>query len=111
LLPEYEPSVGAALKMLTAYAGHEVGDPAKIAKLVVDITACESLPAHLLLGSDALLVCQRADTARQKAAAEWAAKTASVDFDGTDLSLLTRLLQPSSVEISASTNGSGSIGR
>jgi NAD(P)-dependent dehydrogenase (short-subunit alcohol dehydrogenase family) len=94
LLPEYETSVGAALKMLTAYAGHEVGDPEKIAKLVVDLTSHETLPSHLLLGSDALFVCHQADSVRQKATSEWAKVSASTDFDDTDLSLLAKLVQP-----------------
>jgi NAD(P)-dependent dehydrogenase (short-subunit alcohol dehydrogenase family) len=92
LLPDYAPSVGALFGMLKAYAGHEIGDPAKVARVIVDLTNREALPAHLVLGSDALLFLAQVDAARQKAAEEWAAVSASTNFDGADLQALARLL-------------------
>ncbi len=38
ILPDYQPSVGAVLDMLKVYAGNEIGDPEKIAKVIVDLT-------------------------------------------------------------------------
>ena len=86
LLPDYQPSVGAMLDLLKNYAGQEVGDPAKIAQLIVSLTRKESLPRHLLLGSDALHVYRQAEDLRQREAAEWAEISASTDFDGADIS-------------------------
>ena len=90
ILPDYEPSVGAVLQRMKAYVGNEVGDPDKIARLVVDLSSRETLPAHLLLGSDALHVFRQAEAARQKAAADWAEVSASTDFDGAELPALLR---------------------
>ena len=88
LLPDYKSSVGAILNLLKEYVGHEIGDPAKIAQVIVDLTRRERLPAHLLLGSDALFVCDRAEEARRQEAAEWREVSTSTDFPGTDLSFL-----------------------
>lgn len=90
--PDYEPSVGAVLDLLKAYVGHEIGDPAKVATIVLDLSRREMLPAHLVLGSDALFVLAQADAERQKQAAEWAEVSASSDFAGTDLVALQKLL-------------------
>jgi NAD(P)-dependent dehydrogenase (short-subunit alcohol dehydrogenase family) len=92
LLADYQPSVGAILGMLRAYAGHEIGDPIKIARVIVDLANRDSLPAHLLLGSDALFVFGKAEAVRKKAAEEWAEVSASTNFDGTDLQALAKLL-------------------
>src|SRR6202050_383005 len=54
LLPDYEPSVGAVIKALASYWGNEVSDPAKVAQLVLRLADSEHLPAHLLIGSDAV---------------------------------------------------------
>jgi NAD(P)-dependent dehydrogenase (short-subunit alcohol dehydrogenase family) len=94
LLPDYEPSVGAILGLLKNYIGKEIGDPEKIARVVVDLANHESLPAHLLLGSDALHVFGAADAARRKAAADWASVSASTDFVDVDISFLTGEKRP-----------------
>ena len=88
LLPEYQPSVGAVSGMLKNYAGGEFGDPEKIAKVIWDLSRREELPAHLILGSDALFVFGLEEAARNKAAAEWEPVSRSTDFDGSDLSVL-----------------------
>lgn len=92
LLPDYQPSVGAVLDLFKAYVGNEIGDPERIAQIVLDLSRRETLPAHLVLGSDALFVLAQADAERQKQAAEWAEVSRSSDFDGTDLVALQKLL-------------------
>jgi NAD(P)-dependent dehydrogenase (short-subunit alcohol dehydrogenase family) len=84
ILPDYETSVGATVRRLRAYAGNEVGDPARIAALVVELSGRDDLPAHLILGSDALFVYGEVEAARQKAHAEWEAVSRSTDFEGSD---------------------------
>src|ERR1700694_1995251 len=54
LLPDYEPSVGAVAKALKSYWGKEVSDPVKVAQVVLRLAASDRLPAHLLIGSDAV---------------------------------------------------------
>ncbi|HWJ69571.1 MAG TPA: SDR family NAD(P)-dependent oxidoreductase [Sphingobium sp.] len=80
LLPEYTDSVGARLASHKTLAGNEVGDPARIAEVIVALTRRDRLPAHLVLGSDALHVIGEAEAAREAEAREWAAVSASTDF-------------------------------
>jgi len=93
LLAEYEPSVGAVVNLLKNYAGNEIGDPARIARIVVDLAGRDEVPAHLLIGSDALHIATQADAARRKAAAEWASVSVSSDYPGTDISFLTEAVR------------------
>jgi NAD(P)-dependent dehydrogenase (short-subunit alcohol dehydrogenase family) len=88
LLPDYQPTVGAMLDMMARFVGNEVGDPAKIARVIFDLSRKETLPPHLLLGSDALHVFEKADGARQQAAAEWLAVSRSTDFDAGEAAYL-----------------------
>src|SRR5216684_1662338 len=64
LLPDYEPSVGALVKMLKSHWGHENSDPAKVAQVVLRLAASDRLPTHLLLGSDAVQYACQAEAAR-----------------------------------------------
>src|SRR5271169_5196129 len=64
LLPDYEPSVGAVIEALRSYWGNEVSDPVKVAQLILRLAASERLPAHLLLGSDAVHNSGQADRTR-----------------------------------------------
>lgn len=88
LLPDYTASVGAFLDMMPKFIGNEVGDPVKIAKVVFDLTHCESLPPHLILGSDALHVFAEREAERQKAAEDWREVSTSVDYESGDISYL-----------------------
>jgi NAD(P)-dependent dehydrogenase (short-subunit alcohol dehydrogenase family) len=92
VMPDYQPSVGAVLDLLKAYVGNEIGDPERIAQIVLDLSRRETLPAHLVLGSDALFVLAQAEAHRHKEAAEWAQVSRSSDFVGTDLAALQKLL-------------------
>jgi NAD(P)-dependent dehydrogenase (short-subunit alcohol dehydrogenase family) len=89
VLPDYAQSVGGLVALLKDYAGSEVGDPARIAKVVVDLVTHDALPHHLLLGSDALHVYGLAETLRTNQAKAWDAVSRSTDFDQSSLSLIT----------------------
>jgi NAD(P)-dependent dehydrogenase (short-subunit alcohol dehydrogenase family) len=80
-LPEYEASVGAIVKQLEGYWGHENGDPAKVAQIVLKIAEAETLPPHILLGSDALLFARQAEQVRSADADRWTAVSVSIDVD------------------------------
>jgi len=58
-------------------AGNEIGDPQKIAAVVVDLASRDALPVYA-----------QAEGLRQKQTAQWLPVSKFVDFDGTDLSLL-----------------------
>ncbi|AYQ41740.1 short-chain dehydrogenase [Burkholderia aenigmatica] len=80
MLPDYHPSVGKILELLGAYGGHEVGDPARIAALIVELSRRDDVPMRLLLGGDALFVCEQAEKQRADEAAQWRDTTLSTQF-------------------------------
>jgi NAD(P)-dependent dehydrogenase (short-subunit alcohol dehydrogenase family) len=82
ILPDYEPSVGALAKLLKAHWGQENGDPAKVAQVVLRLVEEDALPAHLLLGSDAVKYAAQAEAARAADAARWREISVSIDVDG-----------------------------
>jgi NAD(P)-dependent dehydrogenase (short-subunit alcohol dehydrogenase family) len=81
VLPDYEPSVGAVVKALASYWGHETSDPAKVAQLILGLAASDHLPAHLLIGSDAVQYAGQADTTRTDEADRWREISVSTDVD------------------------------
>jgi NAD(P)-dependent dehydrogenase (short-subunit alcohol dehydrogenase family) len=81
LLPEYEPSVGAVVKALQPLWGQETSDPARVAQVVLRLAASERLPAHLLLGSDAIQYAGEAETARAAEAERWRDLSVSTDVN------------------------------
>ena len=81
LLPDYEPSVGAVAKALKSYWGHETSDPVKVAQVVLRLAASDRLPAHLLLGSDAVQFAGQAEATRAADAESWREISVSTDVD------------------------------
>src|SRR5271163_1363420 len=81
LLPDYEPSVGAVAKALKSYWGKEVSDPVKVAQVVLRLAASDSLPAHLLIGSDAVRFAGEAEKTREAEAAQWRQMSLSTDVN------------------------------
>jgi NAD(P)-dependent dehydrogenase (short-subunit alcohol dehydrogenase family) len=81
LLADYEPSVGAVIKALASYWGNEISDPAKVAQLILRLADSDRLPAHLLLGSDAVRFAGEAEASRAAEAAQWKAISISTDAD------------------------------
>jgi NAD(P)-dependent dehydrogenase (short-subunit alcohol dehydrogenase family) len=79
LFPEYEPSVGLIIKRLEDHWGHEISDPAKVAQVILQLASEEQLPAHLLLGSDALHYSQLAEEKRESDAKAWDKISVSTD--------------------------------
>jgi NAD(P)-dependent dehydrogenase (short-subunit alcohol dehydrogenase family) len=83
LLPEYGPSVGAIVKALESVWGQENSDPAKVAQVVLRLATSDHLPAHLLLGSDAVKYAGEAEAARVTDAERWREVSVSTDFNAT----------------------------
>jgi NAD(P)-dependent dehydrogenase (short-subunit alcohol dehydrogenase family) len=81
LLPDYEPSVGAVVKALHSLWGQENSDPAKVAQVILRLAASDRLPAHLLLGSDAVKYAGEAEAARAANAERWREVSVSTDFN------------------------------
>jgi NAD(P)-dependent dehydrogenase (short-subunit alcohol dehydrogenase family) len=83
LLPEYEASVGARIQMLQGHWGHEMSDPAKVAQVILQLASKDQLPAHLLLGSDAVQYARLAQEKRDSDAKAW--RDISVSTDAEDV--------------------------
>ena len=81
LLPDYEPSVGAVIKSLESLWGRENSDPAKVAQVVLRLAASDRLPAHLVLGSDAIQYAGQAEATRAADAERWKEVSVSTDVD------------------------------
>ncbi len=85
MLPDYQPSVGKIIELLGNYGGHEVGDPAKIARLIVELSRRDDVPLRLLLGGDALFVATQAETERAEELEKWRDTTLSTHFPDAQL--------------------------
>jgi NAD(P)-dependent dehydrogenase (short-subunit alcohol dehydrogenase family) len=81
LLPDYEPSVGAVIEALRSYWGNETSDPVKVAQLVLRLVSSDRLPAHLLLGSDAVRYAGEAEATRAADAERWREVSVSTDVN------------------------------
>jgi NAD(P)-dependent dehydrogenase (short-subunit alcohol dehydrogenase family) len=84
LLPDYNPSVGAVVDMLRPHLDQAVGDPIKVAQIILRLADHDNPPAHLLLGSDALQYFGAADLARSGAADAWRSVSLSTDFSAAE---------------------------
>ena len=81
LLPDYEPSVGAVVKALHSLWGQENSDPAKVAQVILRLASSDRLPAHLLLGSDAVKYAGEAEAARAADVERWREISVSTNFN------------------------------
>ena len=81
LIPDYEPSVGTFIKMLQGHWGYEMSAPAKVAQVILQLASKEQLPAHLLLGSDAVRFARLAEEKRESDAKAWHNISVSTDVE------------------------------
>ena len=81
LFPDYEPSVGAVTEALRSYWGNETSDPVKVAQLILRLASSDRLPAHLLLGSDAVKYAGEAEATRAADAERWREVSVSTDIN------------------------------
>jgi len=70
---------------MKGYWGRENGDPVKVAQVVLKIADAETLPPHILLGSDAIQLAHQAEQVRAAEADRWKAVSASIDMDAAGL--------------------------
>jgi NAD(P)-dependent dehydrogenase (short-subunit alcohol dehydrogenase family) len=62
-------------------SGRQSGDPAKAARVLLQIVASDNPPVHLLLGRDALGLVKQKLAALQEEIAQWESVSSSTDFD------------------------------
>jgi len=77
----YQPTVGARVRMMEEHSGQQAGDPAKAARVIMQIAEIDDPPLRLLLGSDAVRYAGAADQARIESDAKWRALSESTDHD------------------------------
>lgn len=76
----YEPTVGSMARMHNSET-LALGDPAKVAQVVLSIADMEEPPLRLILGSEAYAYAAEAAAARATADAEWREVSISTDRD------------------------------
>ncbi|MFE4610182.1 SDR family NAD(P)-dependent oxidoreductase [Streptomyces niveus] len=81
IAPEYAATVGAMAERLRTTTGNEPIDPAKVARVLLDVARMDEPPLHLVLGRDAVdYVADKMKTLAD-GDARWAELGRSVDFD------------------------------
>ncbi|HGT0998938.1 TPA: hypothetical protein ACMVZ1_000712 [Enterococcus faecium] len=77
----YKQTVGAFVKVIHDHRGQQPGDPAKIAKVITDLTDMDEPPLRLLMGSDAVAYAEAASKALSDSDTKWKHLSESINFD------------------------------
>jgi NAD(P)-dependent dehydrogenase (short-subunit alcohol dehydrogenase family) len=77
---DYDKTVGAMNRWRAEHVGTEPGDPARAARILLDLVANPEPPLRLLLGAAAVEAAQRSSESRAAEAAKWADVSRSADF-------------------------------
>ncbi len=78
-IQDYVESVAAQREKYGAYSHTQLGDPAKLAALIVDVAGSDNTPLRLVAGSDALEMSRSLLDARSKELEAWADRSAATD--------------------------------
>ncbi|QET04851.1 oxidoreductase [Cupriavidus pauculus] len=78
-LPDYDAIFDPVRKAREEKSGKQLGDPKKAARAMLAVIASDRPPAHLLLGSDALALVRKAQSALDEEIRAWEAVSASTD--------------------------------
>lgn len=92
VLPDYADTVGQMIARIRTYAGNEVGDPVRIAEIVLELAQRDDVPAHLVLGTDALASFDEVEAQRRDAHARWLEISRATVFGGPQGDALSALL-------------------
>lgn len=77
---DYDQTVGAMIRSRDSTDGKQPGDPARAARIIMDIVRLDEPPLRLLLGAYAVESAEKASKARAAEAENWAAVSRSADF-------------------------------
>ena len=80
-IADYDGAARNAERILGDHAGHEPGDPAKVAAAILAIAGADEPPLQLLLGADAVLYATQHLAAFQTEIGRWAKLSLSTGFD------------------------------
>lgn len=78
--PDYEATVGEINRFRADTDGKQAGDPARAARIIIDLLDIAEPPRRLLLGAGAVDAAERASRERAEEAAKWAEVSRSADF-------------------------------
>ncbi|HEV3358382.1 MAG TPA: oxidoreductase [Pseudonocardiaceae bacterium] len=78
--PDYEASVGEINRFRADTDGKQAGDPARAARIIIDLLDVAEPPRRLLLGAGAVESAERSSRERAEEAAKWAEVSRSADF-------------------------------
>lgn len=79
-IADYDGAARNAERILGDHAGHEPGDPARVAAAILAIAGADEPPLQLLLGADAMLYATQHLAAFQAEIGRWAKLTLSTGF-------------------------------
>ncbi|MFE9428331.1 oxidoreductase [Kitasatospora sp. NPDC006697] len=77
---DYEETVGAMNRYRRENNGTQPGDPARAARVIIDVVGHEDPPRRLLLGAQAVTAALAAGEARAEETRRWAGASAAADF-------------------------------
>ena len=80
MMPDYQASVGALMKVLDGNRGRSEGDPKRIADVIVRLANSDAVPVRLILGRDAESYVQQVEAARAAEAMNYRELTLSTIF-------------------------------
>jgi NAD(P)-dependent dehydrogenase (short-subunit alcohol dehydrogenase family) len=81
---DYQQTVGETTRARSSTDGQQPGDPARAARIIMDVVRLDEPPLRLLLGAYAVESAEKASKARAAEAEEWATVSRSADFMDAD---------------------------
>ena len=78
--PEYDSTVGAAVRFQRSYNGRQPGDPAKAAAALLHIASLSEPPLRLLLGSDSYAAAEKSALDKIESDRHWKDLSLSTDY-------------------------------
>jgi NAD(P)-dependent dehydrogenase (short-subunit alcohol dehydrogenase family) len=78
--PEYDSTVGAAVRFQRSYNGRQPGDPAKAAAALLHIASLSEPPLRLLLGSDSYAAAEKSALDNIESDRNWKDLSLSTDY-------------------------------
>lgn len=80
-LAAYEASVGQRIQLFQSGGFVPAGDPAKAARVLIDVANHPEPPVHLVLGTDAAGILANADARRKEEFEKWLPVSTSTNYD------------------------------
>jgi len=83
--PEYDSTVGAAVRFQRSYNGRQPGDPAKAAAALLHVASLAEPPLRLLLGSDSYAAAEKSAIDKIESDRNWKDLSFSTDYSSDEI--------------------------